>query len=214
MPALTSKPLDETTWPDFSRLVERHNGVWGGCWCMAFHAEGVGRGKTVAQNRSEKEQRVREGRAHAAVVYDGVEVVPVRPDRRAAPHQAQAGLSRWSRVAARLADHLLLRRPRLSRQGGRRRGLEGRAGRDRAARRRLGGELPRRRRGSLSVRILPLQCHAAAIRARGLPADTPAGEEPLGGDQGCSQEHWPKPRHQNTQHRRDYLEVSPLQRAI
>lgn len=65
------KPLDETTWPDFARLVEKHNGVWGGCWCMAFHSEGVGRGKTVAQNRSEKKRRVREGRAHAALVYDG-----------------------------------------------------------------------------------------------------------------------------------------------
>jgi GNAT superfamily N-acetyltransferase len=65
------KPLDETTWPDFALLVEMHNGVWGGCWCMAFHAEGVGRTRTAAQNRSEKECRVREGRAHAALVYDG-----------------------------------------------------------------------------------------------------------------------------------------------
>jgi hypothetical protein len=64
-------PLDEATWPDFVRLVESHNGVWGGCWCMAFHAEGVGRTKTATQNRSEKEGRVREGRAHAALVYDG-----------------------------------------------------------------------------------------------------------------------------------------------
>lgn len=38
---------------------------------MAFHPEGVGRGKTVLQNRSEKERRVREHRAHAALVYDG-----------------------------------------------------------------------------------------------------------------------------------------------
>ena len=38
---------------------------------MAFHAEGVGRGRTPAQNRSEKECRVREGRAHAALVFDG-----------------------------------------------------------------------------------------------------------------------------------------------
>jgi GNAT superfamily N-acetyltransferase len=68
---LRVRPLDETTWPDFARLVERHNGVWGGCWCMGFHAEGVGRSKTVAQNRSEKESRVRDGRAHAALVYDG-----------------------------------------------------------------------------------------------------------------------------------------------
>jgi GNAT superfamily N-acetyltransferase len=69
------KPLDESTWPDFARLVEKHNGVWGGCWCMAFHQEGVGRTKTAAQNRSEKEGRVREDRAHAALVYDGTTAV-------------------------------------------------------------------------------------------------------------------------------------------
>jgi len=38
---------------------------------MAFHPEGVGRGKAVAQNRAEKECRVREGAAHAALVYGG-----------------------------------------------------------------------------------------------------------------------------------------------
>jgi GNAT superfamily N-acetyltransferase len=65
------KPLGPLTWSDFAALVERHNGVWGGCWCMAFHPEGVGRGKTAAQNRTEKECRVREGTAHAALVYDG-----------------------------------------------------------------------------------------------------------------------------------------------
>jgi GNAT superfamily N-acetyltransferase len=71
MAALRTRPLDESTWPDFARLVERHNGVFGGCWCMAFHAEGVGRDKTPARNRSEKEARVRAGGAHAALVYDG-----------------------------------------------------------------------------------------------------------------------------------------------
>ena len=63
MAGFSVKPLDEATWPQFAQLVERHNGIWGGCWCMSFHAEGVGRGKTAAQNRSEKESRVREGRA-------------------------------------------------------------------------------------------------------------------------------------------------------
>ncbi len=65
------KLLDETTWPQFARLVERHNGVWGGCWCMAFHPRGMERAKSAEQNRSEKERRVQEGRAHAALVYDG-----------------------------------------------------------------------------------------------------------------------------------------------
>ena len=71
MSGFSVKPLDETTWPHFARLVERHNGVWGGCWCMAFHAKGVG----ATQNRSEKESRVKEGRAHAALVYDGATCV-------------------------------------------------------------------------------------------------------------------------------------------
>jgi GNAT superfamily N-acetyltransferase len=38
---------------------------------MSFHLEqGFGK-RTVSQNRSEKERRVRDGRAHAALVYDG-----------------------------------------------------------------------------------------------------------------------------------------------
>ena len=71
MAAFTTKPLDETTWPDFAGLVERHNGVWGGCWCMSFHQEGFERHRGAEQNRSDKEARVREGRAHAALVFDG-----------------------------------------------------------------------------------------------------------------------------------------------
>lgn len=42
---------------------------------MSFHPEGVGRGKTAAQNQAEKAARVREGRAHAALVYDGATCV-------------------------------------------------------------------------------------------------------------------------------------------
>ncbi|NVI92158.1 GNAT family N-acetyltransferase [Actinomadura sp. BRA 177] len=75
MGGLRVRALDESTWPDFARLVENNNGVWGGCWCMGFHEEGVGRTKTVEQNRSEKEHRVREGRAHAALVFDGPDCV-------------------------------------------------------------------------------------------------------------------------------------------
>jgi len=68
------KPLDKTTWPDFAELAERHRGVWNGCWCLAFHAEG-GRGKTIDERRAAKEARVCEGRAHAALVYDGARCV-------------------------------------------------------------------------------------------------------------------------------------------
>jgi ribosomal protein S18 acetylase RimI-like enzyme len=71
MTTLRARPLDEATWPDFAALVERHDGVWGGCWCMAFHSEGVGRDRTPETNRAAKERRVREGRAHAALVFAG-----------------------------------------------------------------------------------------------------------------------------------------------
>ena len=32
-------PLDASTWNAFAELVERNNGIYGGCWCAAFHAE-------------------------------------------------------------------------------------------------------------------------------------------------------------------------------
>jgi GNAT superfamily N-acetyltransferase len=69
------RPLDESTWPDFARLVESQNGVWGGCWCMGFHPEGVGRGRTAEQNRADKQRRIAAGQAHAALVYEGNDCV-------------------------------------------------------------------------------------------------------------------------------------------
>lgn len=68
MPGFTVKALSPATWPDFAALAERHNGVWGGCWCLEFHPEGSERG---ALRREKKEARVRRGAAHAALVYDG-----------------------------------------------------------------------------------------------------------------------------------------------
>jgi len=69
--ALTSKPLSPDTWPAFARLVEKHNGIFGGCWCISFHLR-PGEGKRgAAAYRAMKEARVREGTAHAALVFDG-----------------------------------------------------------------------------------------------------------------------------------------------
>jgi GNAT superfamily N-acetyltransferase len=63
----TTRPLDASTWDAFAELVERNNGVFGGCWCMAFHPDDS---RDAAQNRTGKERRVRDGRAHAALVFD------------------------------------------------------------------------------------------------------------------------------------------------
>src|SRR5262245_45719380 len=74
-PSYTTRLLDADTWSDFARLVEANNGVWGGCWCMGFHPEGVGKGHTAAQNREAKHAHVREGTVHQVLVYDGDECV-------------------------------------------------------------------------------------------------------------------------------------------
>lgn len=67
----TVRPLDESTWPAFEALIERSGGMAAGCWCMGFHPEGVGKGSMAAGNRDRKLVRIKEGAAHAALVFDG-----------------------------------------------------------------------------------------------------------------------------------------------
>ena len=63
----TIRPLDATTWDAFAELVERNNGIFGGCWCIAYHLEPAEKGTDY---RAGKQARVRDGRAHAALVFD------------------------------------------------------------------------------------------------------------------------------------------------
>ncbi len=70
-PTYTTRPLTADTWDDFAALVEANNGVWGGCWCMAFHPEGVGKGRTVAGNRAAKRVHVDAGIVRQTLVFDG-----------------------------------------------------------------------------------------------------------------------------------------------
>jgi hypothetical protein len=85
------KPLCADTWDAFAGLAERHNGVWGGCWCnwfqdrynlricegpngqhhALFHRGCTDKGRTVEDNRAFKQRLVNDGRAHAALVLDG-----------------------------------------------------------------------------------------------------------------------------------------------
>lgn len=67
MSAFTIRPLESSTWDAFAELVERNNGIYGGCWCIVHHIE-YERG--VTDPRTLKEQLVRGGRAHAALVFD------------------------------------------------------------------------------------------------------------------------------------------------
>lgn len=60
--------LGPDTWDLFAELVERNNGVFGGCWCIGFHPE-CGKIPRSAQ-RGAKHNRVLHEEAHAALVVD------------------------------------------------------------------------------------------------------------------------------------------------
>lgn len=69
------RPLGPGTWPAYAELAQRHNGVWGGCWCLWFHPASPEKGQSPEGNRALKRRLVEEGRTHAAVVFDGGEAV-------------------------------------------------------------------------------------------------------------------------------------------
>ena len=77
------RELGRRTFPDWVRIAEKHDGVWGGCWCVTFHLS-PGRSDRTAQSTGEpvprsrrelKERLVRANRSHAALVYAGADVV-------------------------------------------------------------------------------------------------------------------------------------------
>ncbi|MDQ2849078.1 MAG: GNAT family N-acetyltransferase [Actinomycetota bacterium] len=66
------EPLSPQTWDAFADLAERHNGVWGGCWCIWFHlTHPYPPERKELGHREFKRLLVEEGRAHAALVFDG-----------------------------------------------------------------------------------------------------------------------------------------------
>jgi hypothetical protein len=68
------RELSAETWPDFVRIMEKHGGVWGGCWCVAFHQTDRQLKQMTTPHRQYKEELVRANRAHAALVYEGADV--------------------------------------------------------------------------------------------------------------------------------------------
>lgn len=61
------RQLEPDTWELFAEVVERNNGIYGGCWCIGYHPEC---GQQGISHRAVKEVRVRTDRAHAALVVD------------------------------------------------------------------------------------------------------------------------------------------------
>lgn len=151
---------------------------------MAFHSEGVGRNSSATKNRCEKERRVRDNLAHAALVFEGAAGVGwchfgsadelPRIKQRKVCLQGLTELPGWA--------HLLFRGPGIPKQVGGTRRPQGCVERHRAAGRRQRGKLPRRRGGSRSFCVLSALRHAVALRAPRSPTHPPARQQPLGGD--------------------------------
>ncbi len=71
MSEYTTKALDADTWEAFAALAERHNGVWGGCWCTWFAPDCAEKRQSAEGNRDLKRRLVEEGLNHSALVFDG-----------------------------------------------------------------------------------------------------------------------------------------------
>jgi Acetyltransferase (GNAT) family len=57
------------------RVVEKHNGIWGGCWCVAYHLKRSEETEWAGKHKELKEKLVRENKTHSALVYEGREIV-------------------------------------------------------------------------------------------------------------------------------------------
>ncbi|GAA1331093.1 GNAT family N-acetyltransferase [Brachybacterium rhamnosum] len=64
----TIRPLSVESWELFDALVERHGGIFGGCWCTYFHPDDGERAPGAEGNREFKRRLVEEGVARAALV--------------------------------------------------------------------------------------------------------------------------------------------------
>ena len=66
------KPLTPETFPAWLALAQKHNGVWGGCYCSYFHGDTEQTVKDDYDRATFKQRLVEEGVAHAALVFDGM----------------------------------------------------------------------------------------------------------------------------------------------
>lgn len=67
------RPLTTETWEPYASLIDAHNGIFGGCWCLVFHA-GT-KGGSYDDRRERKRAMVVAGQTHAALVFDGADCI-------------------------------------------------------------------------------------------------------------------------------------------
>lgn len=69
------RALTPETFPAWLALAEKHNGVWGGCYCSYFHGDTAETVKAEYDGPTFKNRLVDEGVAHAALVFDGDQAI-------------------------------------------------------------------------------------------------------------------------------------------
>ncbi|WP_286276590.1 GNAT family N-acetyltransferase [Naasia aerilata] len=69
------RPLTLDTYPAWLALAEKHNGVWGGCYCSYFHSSTASTVKDDYDRATFKRRLVEEGAAHAALVFEGDQAI-------------------------------------------------------------------------------------------------------------------------------------------
>jgi GNAT superfamily N-acetyltransferase len=75
MTAHVIKPLTLETYPAWLALADKHNGVWGGCYCHYFHDDTETTKKADVGGPLFKKRMIEEGIAHAALVFDGDQAI-------------------------------------------------------------------------------------------------------------------------------------------
>ncbi len=65
------RALTPETFPAWLALAQKHNGVWGGCYCSYFHGDTLATAKADYDGPTFKRRLVDEGVAHAALVFEG-----------------------------------------------------------------------------------------------------------------------------------------------
>lgn len=63
------KALNLETWDAYEKLMIKHNGVWGGCWCLYFHEKPKDYVGSYETNRLLKQELVRTNQTHAALAF-------------------------------------------------------------------------------------------------------------------------------------------------
>ncbi|MBD3943595.1 GNAT family N-acetyltransferase [Microbacterium sp. NEAU-LLC] len=69
------RPLTPETFPAWLALAQKHNGVWGGCYCSYFHGDTEHTVKDEYDRATFKKRLVDEGVAHAALVFEGDDAI-------------------------------------------------------------------------------------------------------------------------------------------